>query len=155
MSIEIYVLEEHPIIREVLCEIINLIPDMTVCGTTGSAEDALMWLAETTVDILLADVDLRTISGVDFLKKLRSQQPTLPCLALSTRETITMVRQVLAAGAGGVMLKYAPREIEKAIRQVLAGRLYLSPQLASAVPVPEYLASNPLHHGAQPVAQLS
>ncbi|MBX3011524.1 MAG: response regulator transcription factor [Caldilineaceae bacterium] len=134
-QIDIYVLEEHPIIREVLCEMLNLLPTMQVSGSAGNAADVLNQLPATKVDILLVDGDLHTTNSLDFIRQVRRQWPQLPLLVLSSHDNGALVRQLLAMGVGGVLLKYASRELEIAIRQVSSGQIYLSSQLTQRHPV--------------------
>lgn len=131
MPINVYVLENHPIVQEILCDFLNQLPDLRVCGAADTPEEALAQLPMCGADLVLFDLALPTMNGLDFLKIVRIYHPDLRCITFSTHVHTADARRALAAGAQGYVVKTYLHEIEEAIFQVLAGQVYVSPQLRS------------------------
>ena len=131
MATRIYILEDHPIVQETLCAMINAIPELTVCGAACTAPEALAQLAQVAADIVLVDISLPGMDGLTFIRAVQQQYPALRCLIVSTHDDPTHVRQALAAGAHGYAVKHSFGDITKAISHVLNGEIYLSPNLRS------------------------
>ncbi|MEZ4732851.1 MAG: response regulator transcription factor [Caldilineaceae bacterium] len=129
MSARIFIVEDNPMIQNLLCKLLNKMPNFHVCGTASTAKEALALLSTIEVDLLLIDISLPGISGIDFVSMLQSQQPQLRCLMLSGYQEPVYVKDALAAGARGYVVKGAFYELAGAIRQVLAGEIYLSKQV--------------------------
>lgn len=133
MNRRIFVVEDHPAMRESICELIEIQPDLTVCGSAGSAEDALLALeacAEDPVaDLILTDMALPGMSGTELVSALRQRWPDLTCAVLSGYQESSDVARALAAGAEGYILKGLPYELGPALGKILAGERYLSPPL--------------------------
>jgi len=99
---------------------------MTVAALAPSAEIALEQLPGLTVDLVLVDVALPGMSGIELVAKIRKLYPQLRCLMLSGHTEADYVQRALAAGAKGYVVKHDPMAILSAIRQVLAGKIYIS-----------------------------
>jgi DNA-binding NarL/FixJ family response regulator len=131
MSHNVFIVEDHPLMRRMLSEFVEKMGDVEVCTTVATGEEAIERLHETHPDLVLIDVSLPGISGIELITRLHAQRPELPCLILSGHQEIIYVQRALAAGARGYVAKGKPREIVEAIRQVIAGEIYLSPQMQS------------------------
>jgi DNA-binding NarL/FixJ family response regulator len=129
MTTQIYIVEDHPLMRQVLCESVEKMPGLSVSGTAASAEEALTMLDGREVDLVLIDMSLPQMSGAELVGALQKRRPELPCLIVSGHRESIYVRQALLAGARGYVIKGDPYEIEEAIQEVLAGNKYLSKQL--------------------------
>jgi DNA-binding NarL/FixJ family response regulator len=138
MPAQIYIVEDHAIMRQVLKEAIEKIPGLAVCGMATSGEEALAALVEIEADLALVDMSLPQMSGAELIGELHKQRPALYCLILSGHKESSYVEQALTAGARGYVLKGDPREIGEAIAQVLAGKIYLS----KALKQPDSLSDN-------------
>lgn len=114
---------------QLLCDFINWLPDMVVCGSAVSGQEALAQLPNLPVDLVLVDASLTDINSIVLVKTLFTRCPDLPCLILSGCQDIERVRNALAAGARGYIVKGNPHEFPEAIRLVLNDEIYLSPQV--------------------------
>ncbi|MBS0431128.1 MAG: response regulator transcription factor [Proteobacteria bacterium] len=121
MGHSVYIVEDHPRMRDVLREWIAALPGLTVCGAAECAETALRELATTKADLVLVDMSLPGMDGTELVAALRERHPDIRCLILSGHDEARYVQRALAAGAQGYLLKDRPAEIEKAITTVLAG----------------------------------
>ena len=120
--------------REGLRGIINREPDLVVCGETDSAAKALSLIKKTAPDLALVDITLPGKSGLELVKELKTVRPQQAILAISMHEESLYAERMLRAGALGYINKHqAPEELLKAIRQVLAGRIYVSRQLSETL----------------------
>lgn len=135
MSKNVYVVEDHPRMRDLLREWIDELPGLSVCGMAESAETALQELATVRPDVVLIDMSLPMMGGIELVAALRERHPQLCCLILSGHNEARYVERALAAGAAGYLLKGKPAEIEKAIATVLAGGRYLGADLRGPRPV--------------------
>lgn len=134
-TIQIYLVEDHPLMRQAVQSAVEMLPGIVVCGTAASAEEALTALvtpADAAADVALVDMSLPGISGIELIRKLAQHRPTLRCLILSGHKEPTYVEQALLAGAWGYVLKGYANDIAEAIDAVLAGKQYLSPALQIA-----------------------
>lgn len=124
---QIFVLDDHPIFREGLAELINQQPDLRVCGEAEDARLALDEVEKIKPDLVIADIALKGMDGIEFTKHLRMRLPSTPLLVLSMHDESLYSERALRAGAKGYIMKAAPSsELFQAIRRVLAGRIYVS-----------------------------
>jgi DNA-binding NarL/FixJ family response regulator len=114
--------------------------DLTVAGEAGSGEELLAMVREDRGDVVVLDLSLPGMAGMDVLRELRHLAPRLPVLILSVHAAEQYATRALRAGASGYLTKEsAPEELVQAIRQVVAGRRYLGS--AAAENLADYLAS--------------
>jgi DNA-binding NarL/FixJ family response regulator len=131
----IFMVEDHPTFREGLAQILNGEKDLTVCGEAATAREALQRIDHLKPDLVLVDITLPGTSGLELIKKLRKTNRTVKLLVLSMHEEALYVNRVLRAGGDGFIMKQeSPEEIVNAIRDILAGHIYVSE---------EVLADNP------------
>ena len=127
---KIYIVEDHPIFREGLVQLINSEKDLTVCGQAGSAAQALRAIARIKPDLALVDISLPGKSGLELIKELRPQNQQIKLLVISMHDEALYADRVLRAGGDGYIMKQEdPEEIVHAIRDVLGGRTYVSEQV--------------------------
>ena len=117
----VFLVEDHAVVREVLTEFLSRLPDIDVCGTAASGEEALPVLLHDGCDVALVDVSMPGMSGVDLVRTLRERGARVRCLMLSAHRGMLHVDRALEAGAVGYVLKNSSQELEKALRQVLEG----------------------------------
>lgn len=128
----ILLVDDHPIVREGLVQLINAEPDLVVCGEASSGRDAMNLIRSSDVDLALVDISLQDCSGVELIKDIVAVRPTLPCLALSMYDEALYAMRVLRAGGRGYIMKHeVPKKVLGAIRQVLSGNVYVSEKMAT------------------------
>lgn len=128
----ILIVDDHPLIRSGLTNLIGRCSDLSVAGEAGSPSEALQALGRGLPDLMLADMTMPGRSGFEFIKDVLAQYPDLPILVLSMHDEGLYGERVLRAGARGYIMKDAGGErLIEAIRQVLSGQVYVSPAMAS------------------------
>jgi DNA-binding NarL/FixJ family response regulator len=130
---KVFLVEDHPVYAEGLVEILKSEPGLTVCGKAASAEEALRPISRLKPDLVLIDITLPGMSGLDLIKRLRPNYPQIKLLVISMRDEQLYAARVLRAGGDGYVMKQQdPEEIIAAIRDVLAGRIYVSEEVLAA-----------------------
>jgi len=128
---EIFLVEDHPIFRRGLTDLIHTQPAMHVCGFAASAPAALQKLREIRADAVVLDVALEGANGLELLKHLRAEHPHLALLVLSMHDESVYGLRALRAGASGYVMKRESDEVLlQAIQQVLAGEVFVSAALS-------------------------
>jgi DNA-binding NarL/FixJ family response regulator len=132
--IRILIVDDHPMMREGLRTLISREHDLAICGEAETAGQALDAVANLKPDLVLADISLPGRNGVELIKDIRSLQPAVLILVISMHDESLYAERVLRAGARGYIMKQesGPTMIQ-AIRQVLAGRIYLSDKMAARI----------------------
>lgn len=125
MAIRVYVVEDHPVMRDTLVEYLGLDADVEICGTAADAEEALAGLGEADPSVILLDLSLPGTNGLDLLAKIRERWE-IPCVILSGHKEKNHLRRAFQRGARGYLLKGHPDEIRVAIHRVLEGEVYLA-----------------------------
>jgi DNA-binding NarL/FixJ family response regulator len=129
---QVLIVDDHPILRHGIAQLITRETDFTVCGEAGSHDEALQLLAQQDVDLMLVDLSLEGPSGLDLIRAVRERKPRMRCLVLSMHDERLHAERALRAGARGYLMKQeATRKIVTALRQVRDGRIYLSDAIAS------------------------
>ena len=143
--IRVLIADDHAIVRQGLRQILAETKDMVVAGEAETAHEALKLVREAEWDVALLDISMPDKSGIDTLKLIRKERPKLPVLMLSMHPEDHYAVRCLKAGASGYLTKQsAPVQLVTAIRQVAAGRKYISPAVA------EELANSIGHDVDQP-----
>jgi DNA-binding NarL/FixJ family response regulator len=140
----VLIVEDHPMFRERLAELINRESDMQVCGTADNLRDALVLLRSVDAQIAVVDISLKGASGLELIKDMIAQGLSLPVLVLSMHDESLYAERALRAGAKGYISKQEPSErIMTAIRQVVQGETYISPKIVTRIV--NTLSSGPVH----------
>jgi DNA-binding NarL/FixJ family response regulator len=127
----VLVVDDHPIVRQGLSQLINQEPDLMVCGQAEDARTALDAIDPTQPDILIVDVSLDGPDGIELLKAIRAKDARLPVLILSMHDESLYAERALRAGANGYIMKQeATERVLVAIRQILGGEVYVSERMA-------------------------
>jgi DNA-binding NarL/FixJ family response regulator len=130
----ILVVDDHPIVRLGIRQMLAAEPDLEVYGEAASADAARQFIERTPPDLAVIDLSLEQGSGLELIRTLRASAPTLPVLVLSMHDEALFAERVLRAGARGyIMKREAITGLVGAIRQVLSGRIYVSEHMAQAV----------------------
>jgi DNA-binding NarL/FixJ family response regulator len=126
----VLIVDDHPLIRVALKELITLQPDLVVCGEAGGIAETQRLLPTVHPDIAVVDLMLSDGPGLDLIKRIRAHYPDLKILVCSMHEESIYATRVLKLGANGYISKQeASAQIVEAIRRVLTGEIYVSPSL--------------------------
>lgn len=130
--LRIYLAEDHAVVREGLKLLVNGQPDMQVVGEAGDGAAALQGVLKLRPDVVVMDVSMPELSGAKAARLIKEERPEIRVLALSVHEDRSYLRELLAAGVSGYVLKRsAAEELISAIRVVAKNGVYLDPSLAN------------------------
>ena len=136
-TIRIALIDDHALVREGIRALLAVLPHFEVVGEAGSGAEVFELMQRTQVDILLMDVGLRDINGLELTRQLRERYPAIKVLILSMYDNQEYVSTSLAVGASGYVLKEAPsREIVAAIEAIAAGGSFYSGDIARKLAKP-------------------
>jgi DNA-binding NarL/FixJ family response regulator len=129
-QIRIFLVDDHPLVREWLATLLRQQPDLEVCGQAEDARQAFATMEADPPDVAIVDLSLKTSSGLDLIKDLSERLPTIQVIVLSMHEEIFYAERALRAGARGYVTKReSTHRIVEAIHEVQAGRLYANAEL--------------------------
>jgi two-component system invasion response regulator UvrY len=129
--IRVIVVDDHPVVRRGLKQIIDAEADMRVVAEAENAREAISVIRKTGCDAVVLDITLPGGSGIEVLQQLETERPNLPVLILSVHEEEQYARRMLKAGASGYLMKdSAPENLIGAIRKIARGGKYISPSFA-------------------------
>ena len=150
----VLLIEEHPIVREHLAQLIAKQSDLTVCGQTDDTHEAIRLIATKRPDLVITGLSLKHSHGLGLIKDLRARLPRLRVLVFSMYDESLYAERAVRAGARGFVHKRETTdELLRAIRQVLSGQIYLSEKIAAARL--RQLFGRPLIKPGSPLEQLS
>jgi DNA-binding NarL/FixJ family response regulator len=130
----ILLVDDHPMVRERLADLIQVEPDLMVCGEAEDQAGALALVGSTRPDLVIVDLSLKRSHGLDLIKELQLHHPKLLILVVSMHDEALHAERVIRAGASGFVNKQeATRDIMHALRRVLEGQIYLSPAMTARV----------------------
>lgn len=128
----VFIVDDHPIVRQGLALLINREPDLAVCGDAEEAGSALRRIEELRPDIIVVDISLAGPDGLELLKSIRARDANLPVLILSMLDESLYAERALRAGASGYIMKQeATERVLIAIRRILGGEIYVSDRMAN------------------------
>ncbi|MBN2506865.1 MAG: response regulator transcription factor [Verrucomicrobia bacterium] len=126
----VLLVDDHPILRQGLAQLINLEADMTICGEAEDSPHAFSAVCELNPDIVVVDISLRGGNGIELVKNIKARLPDMPILVLSMHDESLYAERALRAGSRGYIMKEeATDKVLVAIRKVLAGEIYLSERM--------------------------
>lgn len=153
-KIQIFLVDDHPLVREWLTNLIHQQPDLVVCGESEDAPHALQEIAATKPDVAIVDISLKQGSGIELIKNLKVLQPGVAVIVLSMHDERLYAERALRAGARGYIMKSeTAKKVITVIRQVLAGKIYMSESLTAVFA--EKFVHGRLPAGGSLVEQLS
>jgi DNA-binding NarL/FixJ family response regulator len=130
----ILLVDDHPLVRERLAEIINREKDLVICGDAEDRHQALQVVKTSRPDLVIVDITLKSSDGVELIRDIHARWPALLTLVVSMHDESLYAERALRAGARGYITKQeATRNILSAIRRVLAGQIYLNESIASRI----------------------
>jgi DNA-binding NarL/FixJ family response regulator len=131
MKKRIFVVDDHPLVREWLAILIDQQGDLEVCGQAESGSEGLELISTLQPDVAIVDISMEGGSGIDLIRNLKTACPEVTAIVLSMHEDGVQAERALRAGARGYITKReATRNVLPAIRGVLEGKLYLSEKIA-------------------------
>ena len=133
-SIRVFLVDDHPIVRQALKLAMRHEQDLEVCGEADDRVEALKGIADAAPDLAIVDLRLRDSDGLDLVRDIRDQYPNVLSLVLSMQdESMTAERAVRAGARGYISKREAPGKIIEAVRKVLGGEIYWSEKAAAQI----------------------
>ena len=155
MKRTVFVVDDHPIVREGLAQMINREPDLQVCGEAEEMHVAIKMIHDLRPEILIVDISLNGPDGLDLLKSIRARDPSLPVLILSMHDESIYAERALRAGANGYIMKQeATEKVLIALRRILNREIYVSARVASKM-LRQFVGAYVSHATHSPVDDLS
>jgi two-component system NarL family response regulator len=152
MTIRVLLVEDHRMVREALREVLQKVPDIEVIGEAGDAREALKQAVDLAPDVVVLDIRLPDLNGIEVAARLRDAGSRAKVVALSAFADKRFVTAMLRSGASAYVTKSAAgTELVRAIRAVAAGHGYFSPEIAGALA--SEVRDRPLPGEAQPLAR--
>lgn len=134
MTIRVLITDDHAIVREGLRRILGTSPDMVVAGEAADGITALQMVRTCNPDVVLADISMPGMSGIELISRIHAEYPQLPVLVLSMHQEEQFAVRALKVGAAGYLTKdCAPEQLAQAIRRVVAGGKYITSEVADAL----------------------
>ena len=132
-QLRVMLVEDHAVLRDILQEFVTNLSQVAVCRTSSSAEAAIEDVEQSEPDLMLIDLSLPGMSGIDLVRTLKKSHPALRCAILSGHRSPSYARQAMEAGARGYLLKGDPAEIERGMAAIVDGRKFVSKGLAEGL----------------------
>jgi DNA-binding NarL/FixJ family response regulator len=150
----VLIVDDHPIVRQGLCRIMENEDDLVVCGEAETARDARTAIKELLPDVMIADISLKLSDGIELVRDVRAHHPHLPILVLSMHDESIYAERMLSAGANGYIMKQAASEqFLVALRRVLDGGIYVSEYVGNNMI--QKFAAGGAYISANPIDRLS
>ncbi|HEX6992515.1 MAG TPA: response regulator transcription factor [Gammaproteobacteria bacterium] len=150
----VFIIDDHPIVRKGLAQLLNEEPDLVVCGEAADVREARLGLERTRPDVVILDLSLRDSDGLELIKEIRAKYGQLPVLVLSMHDEAIYAERLLSAGANGYIMKQAAGDqLVVALRRVLAGGVYVSDRIGASMI--ERFAVARRKHAIDPIERLS
>lgn len=147
MSTRVLLVDDHEITRQGARSVFEKESGIEIVAEAGDGRTAIALVAKHLPDIVVMDIGLPDLNGIEATRQIRAREPSVKVVALSARTDRRYVAAMLQAGASGYVLKAVAHELVEAIREVRAGRKYVSPQLVDSL-VTDY--AQRLADGAEP-----
>lgn len=134
MRKRILIVDDHPMMRQGLAQLISAEPDLAVCGEAEDASRALDAVSALKPDLVLADISLPGKNGIELIKDFQALRPGLPVLVISMHDESLYAERVLRAGGRGYIMKQeGGKKLMQAMRQVLEGKIYVSEKISAGI----------------------
>ncbi len=150
----ILIVDDHPMMRQGLAQLINNEPDLVVCAEADTAGQALNLISSSKPDVLIADISLPDKNGLELIKDVRVLNPGILILVVSMHDESLYAERVLRAGGRGYVMKQeGGKKLMEAIRHVLSGQVYVSQKMSAKIL--EIFSGGRNKAGGSPVERLS
>jgi DNA-binding NarL/FixJ family response regulator len=131
---QVLIVDDHPMMRQGLAQLINHEPDLTACGEADTVAQALKLINTAKPDLVLADISLPDRNGLELIKDAQALHPGLPVLVVSMHDESLYAERVLRAGGRGYIMKQeGGKLLMQAIRHVLSGQIYVSAKMSAKI----------------------
>jgi DNA-binding NarL/FixJ family response regulator len=125
--IRVFIVDDHPVVVAGLTALLRQLGGIRVAGSAANAFQTIPFLKENPVDLVLLDINLPDVNGIELCRRIKKEFPGMKVLALSTFSDRSYISRMIGSGASGYLIKSADREeISTAVHTAMAGRLYLS-----------------------------
>lgn len=149
----ILIIDDHPIVRKGLVQLLAQEPDLAVCGEAACVREARAGLERLRPDAVILDLSLRDSDGLELIKEIRAKYDQMPVLVLSMHDETIYAERLLSAGANGYIMKQAAGDqLIAALRRVLAGGIYVSERIGASM-IERFAAVR--KHVTDPIERLS
>jgi DNA-binding NarL/FixJ family response regulator len=133
-NVRVFIADDHPIVRSGLKALVDAQPDMHVVGEADDGAAAVEGVATLHPDVVIMDISMPTLTGVEATERIHAADPNVKVLALTVHEDRGWMQSMLSAGASGYMLKRAAGDdLVRAVRAVADGEVYLDPAVAAQI----------------------
>jgi DNA-binding NarL/FixJ family response regulator len=150
----ILIVDDHPMMRTGLAQLIDNEPDLKVCAGADTAGQAINLVSKQKFDLALLDISLPDKNGLELIKDVRALRPEMPVLVVSMHDEMIYAERVLRAGGRGYIMKQEGGEkFLRAIRQVLAGQVFVSEKMSARIL--EVFSGRQSENSGSPVRKLS
>src|SRR5437762_10836514 len=150
----VFIVDDHPLVREGLTNLINRQSDLTVCGEAKNSAEAIAGIAKERPDVAIIDISLTNESGLELIKNLVKQFPQVAVIVLSMHDEALYAERALRAGARGYVMKHeSTKSVLASIRRVLEGGVYVSERVVNSMA--RRFSSSPKGAESSPVERLS
>ena len=150
----VLIVDDHPVVRQGLRHLLESADDLAVCGEAQTAMEARAAIDRLHPDVLICDISLRQVDGIELVRNLRAHYPWLPILVLSALDETIYSARMLALGVSGYIMKQASTEqVLISLRRVLDGNIYVSEAMSSIL-LSGFASGSP-HVSADPIERLS
>jgi DNA-binding NarL/FixJ family response regulator len=130
----VLIVDDHPVVRQGLRQLLQGAGDLAVCGEAETAADARSAIDRLHPDVLICDISLRQVDGIELVRNLRAHYPQLPILVLSALDETIYSARMLALGVSGYIMKQASTEqVLASLRRVLDGNIYVSEAVSNSM----------------------
>lgn len=153
--VQVLIVDDHPLVRAGLRQLVMDEPDLEVCGETANMHDAIQLVKEDPPDLAIVDIALSDGSGLELIKRIHAVAPAVRILVASMYDESVFAERAMRAGAMGYLNKQeAAENVIKAARRILGGKVYLSPQMTDHM-VLQGISGTPHKPDGSPISCLS
>lgn len=150
----ILIVDDHPMMRQGLAQLINSEPDLEVCSEANNAAQALQLAGTSKADLIIVDISLPDKNGLELIKDIRALFPDVLILVVSMHDESLYAERVLRAGARGYIMKQeGGKKLMEAIRQILAGKICVSEKMSANIL--EVFSGHHTREGSSPMERLT
>ena len=154
MAIRVFIVDDHPLVRQGLAQIIGSQEDLEVCGEAEDSSSAMRGIDSAKPDVIIVDISLQGNNGLELIKNVKAIHERIPILVFSMHDESIYAQRALRAGAKAyVMKKESSEKIVEAIRKILKGEIYVSSRVADQVL--HQIVNGPSNSATSPVDRLT
>jgi DNA-binding NarL/FixJ family response regulator len=142
---KVFIVDDHNVVIEGIISLLQSSSDINISGYCNTASDCFSFIQKNKVDVILMDINLPDMSGLDLCKQVKTEQPDIKILALSTFNQISYINKMLANGANGYLLKNITKdELTESISTVMAGNAYNSNEVDEILKIAKTKRNSPI-----------